>query len=101
MFQNCLNNSNENRNAGFKNLIHGHSIIQNIKNNNNHNSKELKNKPETMKDGPFDRPPPATTTKAILTPNLPATHNVAQPNPATVTDDESKNKKSNTSPGNH
>ena len=49
-----------------------------------------------MKDGPFDRPPPATTTKAILTPNLPATHNVTQPNPATVTDDESKNKKSNT-----
>ena len=97
MFQNCLNNSNENRNAGFKNLIHGHSIMQNIKNNNIGNSK-LKNRPETVRNGSFERPPPTATIKAILTLNLPATHYVTQPNPANNTDDESKNKKSNIPP---
>ena len=89
MFQNCLNNSNENRNADFKSLIHSHSIMQNIKINNIGNSK-LKNRPETVSNGSFERPPPTATNKAILSLDLPATHYVTQPNTANTTDEESK-----------
>ena len=38
--------------------------MQNIKNNNIGNSK-LKNRPETVSNGSFERPPPTATVKAI------------------------------------